>query len=149
MHDAQFARGDAIKDFGPQDQALSERRITYPREPLSAAGPGNQPEAHLRQSELGFVRSDPKIAGQRELQTSAYRRPSDLGHRNLRQPFDSCVKPLNAGDVGIHPIRTIGHIHARAHFLKISASTEHFLIGTNVQYPATRLGSQRIKLCVE
>ena len=80
---------------------------------------------------------------------AAHRGPSDLGHRNLGQPFDPCVKPLNAGDIGIHPIGTIGRIHARAHFLEIGASTEHFLIGADVQYPATRPGSQRIKLCVE
>ena len=111
--------------------------------------PGINPSRTSGRSELGFVRSDPQIAGQRELQTAAHRRAADLGHRNLRQPFDPCVKPLNASDIGIHPIGTIGCIHARAHFLEIGTSTEHLLIGANVQYPATRLDSQRVELCVE
>ena len=68
---------------------------------------------------------------------------------DLRQRLDAGVEPLNAGHIGVHPVRPVGHVHARAHFFKIGAGTEHLLVRADMQDGARRAAAQLVKLCVE
>ena len=56
------------------------------RQPLRAAGAGDDGQPHLRQPQPGALRRDPQVAAQRELQAAAKRVALDRRDRRHRQP---------------------------------------------------------------
>ena len=120
----------------PRISRLGERRTAQPRQPLRAAGAGDQAEPRFRQPDFGFVGRDAQIAGQRQFEAAAHGRAADLGQHDLRQRLDAEIEPLDAGNIGVHAVRAVGHVHAPAHFLQIGAGAEYLLVGADVQHAA-------------
>src|SRR5271166_5630533 len=134
LDDAQVPRERPVDDFGAQDEAGGHRASAQPGQSLRAAGARDQSEPGLGQAELHIVAGNAQIAGERELESAAHRRPANLRQRDLRQLLDAPIKALNAGDIGIHAIGTARGVHVVAHFLEVRARAEHILVRAQVQY---------------
>ena len=149
VHHAKLARSGAIKYFGAENKPGGERGTTNPRETLSTACTGNQSKPNFRQPEFGFGRRDTQIARQCQLKSPAHRRATDLGQRDLGQPLDPRIEPLDASHVRIHSVGTVGCVHARAYFFKIGARAEHLLVRADMQNGKPRAATQFVKFCFE
>ena len=134
LHQAELFGARAVDHFGAQDQPAGEAGADQPRQPLGAAGAGDQAEADFRQAELGFVGRDAQVAGEREFEAAAERGAADLGDGHLRQGFDLGIDALDRGDVSIGPLGPVGGLEAGLHFLQVGAGAEHFLVGAQQQH---------------
>ena len=118
---AQMALGNDLVDDAPclrlpggerrprQDHLGRRLGPDQPRQPLRAAGAGDQAELDLRQAELRRRHGDAVMADQRDLEAAAERRAVDGGDDRLRRVLDRALRLRQAdaaerlaefGDVG-------------------------------------------------
>ena len=103
-----------------EDEVLGARRTDQPRQPLRAAGAGDDAEQDLGLAELRALARDAEVGAQRELAPAAERVAGDGGDDRLRDARDR-------GERGLQPDRVVDHVGVRpaGELLHVGTGGEH------------------------
>ena len=124
---AQPLRGLGVDELAEREQPQGSGGADPARQPLGAAGAGDQPEACLGEAELGPTIGDDQVAGEGELEPAAGSRAIDRGdHRHLDPPPGGEDRAGDA-DVVLH----LGAVAQRLlQLVQVGAGRERLAAGT-------------------
>ena len=128
LHHTQAFRLLTGNYLGPEYQPAGDGFAAEPGQALSTAGAGQETKVCLRQSQLYSLRCHPEIAGEGQFQTSTQGRPSDLGHADGVEAFQSQQRLLDPADECDHFILAFRSLQQFFHHGQVGPGAKGLLV---------------------